>query len=215
MLAAEQANQRRVIKTVQKKNFLKLGRFEASPRSASSRTTLPQPHILSGSVGYHITEIFAVEAALGFAPDLGEGDWKPITKQLVEENHVSPDISKMTFIGNVTFQFSPIYGKVALNSRNIINFDIYGAFGMGATRTVDDLNALQALNDPIALATQVQTHPTTTFGGGARVIFNEWFAVRVDGRSLVYIETVNSTTLEMKNNFILSGGASFFFPNMP
>ena len=39
-------------------------------------------------------------------------------------------------------------------------------------------------------------------------------AVRVEGRSLVYIETVSSTTLEMKNNFILAGGVSFFFPSM-
>ena len=38
--------------------------------------------------------------------------------------------------------------------------------------------------------------------------------MRVDGRSLIYIETVNSTTLEMKNNFILSGGVGFFFPSM-
>ena len=60
----------------------------------------------------------------------------------------------------------------------------------------------------------MQIHPTTNFGGGARVVFNEFVAVRVDGRSLVYIETVNSTTLEMKNNFILSGGVSFFFPGM-
>jgi uncharacterized membrane protein len=31
---------------------------------------------------------------------------------------------------------------------------------------------------------------------------------------MVYIETVNATTLEMKNNLILQAAASFFFPNL-
>ena len=207
--------QRRVIKTLQRKNFLKLGRFEGMPMVAFvTNDPFLNRYIAGGRLGYHVTEIFAIEAEIAYSPDLGEADWKPLTQQLVDENHVSPDISKLMLISNMTFQFSPIYGKVALRGNNIINFDVYGAFGMGITRTNDDLNALQAEDDPIALETEVQIHPTTNFGGGARVVFNEFVAVRVDGRSLVYIETVNSTTLEMKNNFILSGGVSFFFPGM-
>ena len=207
--------QRRIIKTIQRKNFLKLGRFEGMPMVAFvTNDPFLNRYIAGGRLGYHVTEVFAVEAEVAYSPDLGEADWKGLTKQLVDENHVSPDISKLMLIANGTFQFSPIYGKVALRGNNIINFDVYGAFGMGITRTRDDLNALQAEDDPIALNTEVQIHPTTNFGGGARVVFNEFVAVRVDGRSLVYIETVNSTTLEMKNNFILSGGVSFFFPGM-
>jgi outer membrane beta-barrel protein len=151
---------------------------------------------------------------LDFSPDLGTGDWKPLTTQLVEENHVSPDISKLNLFGSACFVFSPIYGKAAISGRKLINFDIYGKFGMGATRTADDLEALQSVGDPRAEATQFQVHPTTNFGGGARIIFNENLAMRVEGRSMVYIETVNATTLEMKNNFILQFSASFFIPNL-
>ena len=86
--------------------------------------------------------------------------------------------------------------------------------GMGFAQTSDDLEALQAVGDPQAEATQNQVHPTTNFGGGVRVVLGESFAFRIEGRSLVYIETVNSTTLEMKNNFVLQGGLSFFFPGM-
>ena len=39
-------------------------------------------------------------------------------------------------------------------------------------------------------------------------------AFRLEGRSVVYIETSESTVLEMKQNFILQGGMSFFFPKM-
>jgi len=211
-----EAAERRIIKTLQRKNFLKLGRVEwtTGPAFVGNDPFLNR-YIVGSGLAYHLTEIFAMELNLGFSPDLGEADWKPLTDQLVNNNHVSPDISKLTYFGNATFAFSPIYGKAAVLGRNIINFDIFGAFGMGATRTVDDLEALQKVGDPVAEATQYQVHPTTNFGGGLRIIFNESTAVRIEGRSLIYIETVDSTTLEMKNNFIVQTGLSLFFPRMP
>ncbi len=215
ILLEEEGQKKRLIKTIQRKNFLKLGRWELAPHLAMvANDPFLNRYILGTSIGYNLTEIFAIEASFDFSPDLGETDWKPLTKQLVQENNVSPDISKLTYFGSTTFQFSPIYGKVALSGRKIINFDIFGNFGMGVARTADDLEALQKPDDPRAQATQYQLHATTNFGGGLRIIFNENMAARVEGRSLVYIETVDSTTLEMKNNFILQASASFFFPNM-
>jgi len=76
------------------------------------------------------------------------------------------------------------------------------------------LDALQMQGEPRAMSTQYQMHPTTNFGGGLRIIFSENLASRIEGRSLVYIETVSGTTLEMKNNFILQASMCFFFPNM-
>ena len=216
VLDLQQANSnRRVIKTIQAKSFLKINRWEVSPHVAFvSNDPFLNRYIVGTGVGYHLTEIFAIEGMLDFSPDLGTSDWKPLTTQLVEENHVSPDISKLNLFGSACFVFSPIYGKAAISGRKIINFDIYGKFGMGATQTKDDLEALQAVGDPKTEKTMDQLHPTTNFGGGARVIFNDNLALRVEGRSMVYIETVNSTTLEMKNNFILQFSASFFIPNM-
>jgi len=212
---AGEAREKRIIKTIEKKNFLKLGRFEVTPNVAFvTNDPFLNRYILGTGLAYHATEIFALELNLGFSPNLGEADWKALTKQLVNQNHVSPDLSPMQVFGNTTFSFSPIYGKVAISGQKVINFDIFGAFGMGVAQTSDDLKALQAEGDQQALATQNQVHPTTNFGGGARVVMGESFAFRVEGRSLVYIETVNSTTLEMKNNFILQAGLSFFFPGM-
>lgn len=214
-LLEEEGKEKKVIKTIQRKNFLKLGRLEFSPHAAFvANDPFLNRYIVGAGLGYHLTEVFAIEASFDFAPDLGDGDWKPLTTQLVEENSVSPDISKLTLFGALTFQYSPIYGKLAVVGNNIILFDIYGAFGMGMTRTTDDLEALQAVDDPRAQATENQVHPTTNFGGGLRIIFGENIAARVEGRSLVYIETVNATTLEMKNNLILQASAAFFFPNI-
>jgi|NOAtaT_5_FD_contig_31_5928478_length_1338_multi_5_in_0_out_0_2 outer membrane beta-barrel protein len=215
LLESESDRKRKVIKTIQRKNFMKMGRFELSPHAAFvANDPFLNRYIVGTGLGYHVTEVFAVEGTVDFAPDLGDGDWKPLTRQLVEENSVSPDISKVTLFGNLSFQYSPIYGKVAIVGRDIILFDVYGAFGMGFARTNDDLEALQLVGDEKAMSTELQTHPTTNMGGGLRIIFGENIAARVEGRSLVYIETVSATTLEMKNNFILQASASWFFPNI-
>jgi outer membrane beta-barrel protein len=205
---------KRLIKTIQKKNFYKKGRWEASPHFAFvANDPFLNRYIVGAGLNYNLTEIFAVEVNMDFSPDLGDADWKPVTKQLIEENHVSPDISKLTYFGSASFLFSPIYGKVAVVGREIINFDIFGAFGMGMTRTSESLEALDAeAGNERAVLTQHQMHPTTNFGGGARVIFGENLALRLDGRSMVYIETVNATQLEMKNNFLVQGSVSVFFP---
>ncbi len=214
VLVEDDGGKKQLIKTIQRKNFSKMGRWEASPHIAFvANDPFLNRYIVGTGINYNLTEIFAVEMNMDFSPDLGDTDWKPLTKQLIEENHVSPDISKLTYFGSATFLFSPVYGKVAVVGKRIINFDIFAAFGMGVTRTSDDLEALDTeATDDRAVATQHQMHPTTNFGGGARIIFDENLAFRIEGRSLVYIEAVNATTLEMKNNLLIQGAVSIFFP---
>lgn len=219
LLQDEEKRDRRIIKTIQKKNFLKIGRFEVGPSLGFvANDPFLNRYIVGGTFDYHLTEVFAFSAQLGYAPILGQGgqddpDWKPLSKQLLLKNSVSPDISKLTLNGSAGLAYSPIYGKAAVG-RKIIIFDIYGHFGLGIVRTSDDLLALQRVGEESAIATQNQFHPTTVIGAGARVAFSPLVAARVEGKSLSYIETIDSTTLEMKNNFILQGSCSFFFPNM-
>lgn len=217
-LPGEDDKRRKIIKTIQKKNFMKIHRYEVGPSLGFvANDPFLNRYIVGGVFDYHVTELFAAEIQLGYAPILGEGgaedpDWKGLSKQLLARNSVSPDISKLTAHGSLALAFSPIYGKAAVG-RKIIAFDIFGYFGLGVTATQDDLVALQ--NDgPEAVATQSQVHPTTIIGGGARVAFSESVAARVESKSMSYIETVNSTTLEMKNNFIVQANVSFFFPGM-
>jgi len=209
-------SKKRLIKTIQRKNFFKKGRWEASPHIAwVANDPFIKRYIVGAGINYNITEIFAVEASFDFSPDLGKADYKPITKQLIEENSVSPDISRLTLFGSMSLLFSPIYGKAAVMGGNIVNFDIFTAFGMGMTKTAECLECLDQAGDDksdASIRTQFQTHPTTNIGAGARIIFNENLAVRLEGKSMVYIETVNSTQLEMKNNLIIQAAVSMFFP---
>lgn len=217
--ATSAPTKKRVIKPIQKKTFMKIHRYEMGPSLGFvANDPFLNRYIVGAVFDYHLTEIFAAEVQLGYAPILGEGgsedpDWKELSKQLLDKNSVSPDISKLTAHGSLGLAFSPIYGKAAVG-RSIIVFDIYGHFGLGFTMTQDDLVALQAVGDEAAEATRAQTHPTTVIGGGARVAFSEGLALRIEGKSMSYIENVNSTTLEMKNNVIIQANLSFFFPGM-
>jgi outer membrane beta-barrel protein len=202
------------IKVLQKKNFLKIGRIEVGPHLGFvTNDPFINRYLIGFNGSYHVTEVLSVELAGTFSPDFGQGDWKPITEQLVNNNNVSPDISKVIWILNGTTQFSPIYGKLAVIGGRIIVFDLYGIFGFGLTGTQDDLDAIQCdgpENDPCRL-TASQIHPTTTMGAGFRVAFNKTVAARIEGRSLSFIETLNGTSLEMKNNFMLQVAGTFFF----
>lgn len=215
VLPEDERSRRRIIKALPRKRFLKIGRWEAAPHIGFvTNDPFINRYLLGAGISHHLTEVFAVELIGSFSPDFGNGDWKAITRQLVEENQVSPDISKILFYANVNFQFSPIYGKVAVLGKTIVNFDVFGTFGTGVVFTSDDLEALQAEDDPVAVATQNQYHPTTNFGGGFRILLTPNIAFRIEGRSMVYIETVKSLNLEMKNNFLLLGSVAFFFPGM-
>ena len=211
----EGPRKRRVIQTLQRKNFMKIGRYEGNFHGGFvTNDPFINRYLFGGGLAYHVTEIFGVELQGTYSPDFGTADWKQITEQIINENEVTPDISKIEFYVNGNFQFSPIYGKVAVGSGRIINVDIFGVFGTGVVNTRDDLEALQKEDDPVAQATASQFHPTLNFGGGIRVIFSETFAVRTEGRGLSYIEVIEGTTLEMKNNFTLLASASIFFPGM-
>jgi len=220
--AEEPKRKRKVIKTIQPKTFMKLHRYEIGPSLGFvANDPFLNRYILGAVFDYHVTEIFAVEATAAYSPVLGQGgcddpDWKPLSCQLLEKNNVSPDISRLTGHGSIGLQFAPIYGKVAAGN-NIIAFDVYGTVGLGITATEDDIVALQAENEPPdgpAHRTASQVHPTTVMGGGARIAFSESVALRAEVKSMTYIETVKSTTLEMKNNLIVQTNVSFFFPGM-
>lgn len=217
--ASKEKRRKKIIKTIQPKTFMKLHRYEVGPSLGFvANDPFLNRYIIGGVFDYHATEIFAIEAQIAYAPILGQGgcedpDWKALSCQLLTENSVSPDISRLTAHGNLGLQYAPIYGKAAVGQK-IIAFDIYGTLGLGITQTEDDLVALQAEGEEDAIRTQSQVHPTTTIAGGARVAFSELLAVRAEVKSMTYIETVKSTTLEMKNNLIVQANLSFFFPGM-
>lgn len=203
---------RKIIKTLQPKFFLKIGRFEVTPFVGMvTNDPFIRRIMFGGDVAYHFTELFAFELQGSFDPNFGEGDWKPITHQITGANQVSPEISRMMWHLTGNFNYSPFYGKLATVGRTTVMFDIYGTFGAGVVGTADDLELIGNVGDPRAEASRTQVHPTLSFGGGLRVAFNKTFALRFEARSLSYIGVLESTKLELKNNLALMLGGSVFF----
>ena len=132
--------------------------------------------------------------------DLGEADWKPLTSQLVKENSVSPDISKMQIavipslsIEPMTFDLSGLEAYWGVN------------MGIGVVQTKDDLETLQTTSEDLkAASTEVQWHPCNTFGTYVSFWLNDQIGVKLHLNHMTYIETVNATTLEFKNNKMIN-----------
>ncbi len=146
----------------------------------------PRPHVRFG-------------ASLSHYPDLGELGWKPLTEQLVNEAHVSPDLSRMRTQVQLVTRIMPFINAVG-------KLEAQTGFhaGMGLVRTIDDLEALQQQGDPYAMATEKQLHPSTVFGLSSE-LGGDVVRGRVRIEWLSYVEVVSSTTLEMKNALLLAG----------
>lgn len=211
-----QDSKRRVIKTLQPKYVLKLGRAEVMPWFGGvTNDPFVRPILVGLNLGYHVTEILGIEyhgsLTLPLEGANEEGDLKKITDDIKQNNEVLPEISRLRTHHTINFNFSPFYGKVAVVGRNSIIFDLYGSLGAGIAYTEDSLILTQKADDPKAAASARQVHPAINFGGGVRVMFGNTAGIRFEVRNLSYIGVLESTKLELKNNLILMGGASIFF----
>ncbi len=131
-------------------------------------------------------------------PNLGEADLQPVTRQFVEELRVAPDISRMMAHARAELWVLPFVHPIGRFQAAT------GAYaGFGAMYTEDDLEILIPNDDPEALATRDQLHPSTTWG-----LCSELGGDRVRGRLRIerttYIETISSVWLEMKGNMIVA-----------
>ncbi|MCP4868955.1 MAG: outer membrane beta-barrel domain-containing protein [Proteobacteria bacterium] len=224
----DERKRRGLVKVIQKKFFLKYRRVEVVPQVGY----VGNDHFIrrigvGATIGYHINEVLSLEVLMMYLPDLKETDYKPLTKQFRDNSEVVPDISRITFLGALNFQLSPIYGKVELGTLRIINYDLYFGAGIGLGATKDDTFIIRSPCDQyqtraerkqdVANGCQYvdQTHFVTNAGGGLRVVFNDWIGIRLDVRQFTHIEQVyreGDIGLEMKQNLMISLGASLFFP---
>ncbi len=207
----EERRRKRIIKIVQKKDFLKYHRLELTPTFGLVSNDPFLRRILGGlNIAYHVNELFSVEVFLAGSPNLGKTDLKPLTNQLLTGTEVVPDISRIEFIGVMDFGISPIFGKLELGTLKVITYDLFILAGAGVVYTADDETIITGGDEKYLK----QWHLATNFGFGFRIAFTQAFALRLEGRSYIHIEQVDrdALNLEMKNNFAFQIGASFFLP---
>lgn len=98
--------------------------------------------------------------------------------------------------------FSPVSGEVRAG-RAVGAFAIDLALGGGIVRTRDDLERLDAVNDPGAIATETQIHPAISGSIGPRLALSARWSVRARFDSTHWIEVFEGIQLQrMSRTFI-------------
>lgn len=152
------------------------------------------------SFEYRLTPSFGLTTLLAWRPNLGEQNYTAITNQLVNDMKISPDLSAVDLEGRLGFTFLPAQVQVGDNA--VSRFGVQ--FGIGTAHSVDDLEALQCVDEPQCMDTADQWHLTAYYGLSGEIIWNDRYGFRVRLDRVRHIETINSTVLEMKTRQLIS-----------
>ena len=171
---------------------------------------------INAKYGFAISDRLYVGPHVQYDLDLGDSDLSTLTKQIKDSNNVAPDISRA--LANVSFStwyhFRETQGLIG-KSNNPLNIDLYFGPHIGLIQTKDDgtvsgildtqdnicpdISTLNSNSEQALFCqTQEQWHPSSGIELMALWSVDRTF-VSTGYRSVTYIETVNSTMLEMKN----------------
>lgn len=236
----EKQSGRPAYNVVQNRFFLKSERFELTPAfGAVPNNAFVQRYTGGLMAAYHLNETFAIEAAFLYSPDSKTGaDLKGLTHTLVqiaEEGgsgvQFQQPIDKLALAGIFSARWAPVYGKINLIGESVLNFDFYGTGGLAALSinkykaTYSDERVAQSLNPAEQGAATPDVAPALNLGIGADFFITSGLALKLDARSLLYLDREPDYTLgdegdsELKqrlyNVFVASVGISIYFPSMP
>jgi outer membrane beta-barrel protein len=187
------------VKAVQRKGFLKRGRFEISPMLALTvNDAFYQKFGGALRLAYNLQDSFAI-AVRGayYAPyrtdNVREG------KIAFQSQLLSSQLYGQAMLDGI---WSPVYGKAAFLGKNIIHFDLFLSGGLGV---VWSATSLEPRNEG--------PHIATDLGGGIRFYPKEWLAFELGLQATLYADQpILSVPGTIQNVFSANVGFSFFFP---
>lgn len=187
------------VKAVQRKGFLKKGRFEVAPLfSATVNDAFFQKFGGGLRLAYNLHDAFAV-AIRGTYYTPYRTDYVRQGKLAFNSQLLSSQIEKQVMVGGV---WSPVYGKASFLQNQIIHFDLFLSAGFGA---VWSATSGAPRNEGAHLAADV--------GGGVRFYPKEWLAFELGMLATLYPDQpVASLPATVQKVFVANVGLSFFFP---
>lgn len=187
------------VKAVQRKGFLKKGRFELGANVAPTvNDAFYQKFGYGLRLAYNLHDSFALalrgaQYAKIRTDNVREG------KLAFQSQLLTSDIERQVMLGGV---WSPVYGKASILQSSIVHFDFFLQAGFGL---VWSGTSGPPLNQG--------PHVATDFGGGVRFYPKEWLAFELGLLATLYpdqpVEQLPATTQRV---FVMNVGVSFFWP---
>jgi len=187
------------VKAVQRKGFLKKGRFEVAPILALSVNDAFYQKVGGGlRLAYSFQDSFALALRGAYYTPL-RTDNARVGKLAFQSQLLTSQIYSQAMMDGV---WSPIYGKAAFLGDAIVHFDLFLSAGFGAVWS--------ATSDA---PRNEGPHPAAEFGGGVRFYPKEWMAFEFGLLATFYPDQpIVSVPATIQTVFVANVGVSFFFP---
>jgi len=187
------------VKAVQRKGFLKRGRFELAPIFSTSVNDAFFQKVGGGlRLAYSLQDSFAI-ALRGSYYTPFRTDNVRTGKLAFQSQLLTSQLNGQAMIDGV---WSPVYGKASFLADSIVHFDLYLAAGFGV---VWSATSGPPRNEGPHLATEV--------GGGVRFYPKEWMAFELGLMATFYPDQpIVSVPATIQTVFVANVGVSFFFP---
>ena len=183
------------VKSRQRKLYIKRGRFELAPYFF---TTLNDPYYakFGGAIraAFYLADTLAISARGSLMQVLSTDDVRAAKRSF--QSRIFYSVPIWSVMGD--FEWSPIYGKVAMFN-SILHFDAYVMAGGGVVNT--DTSSLRGLN------------PAADLGLGFRFVVKDFFAVNLALINTAYVDTPKGAVRGVTQNLLaLHAGVSLFIP---
>ncbi|OJT23568.1 outer membrane beta-barrel domain-containing protein [Archangium sp. Cb G35] len=190
------------VKSVQRKVYLKKGRFELAP---SVTLSVNDPYYTKFGAAlrgaYYLADTLAVAGRFSAMQVLPEDDVR-IAKRTFD-SRIFYSVPQWSAMADV--EWSPLYGKVAFLN-DILHFDAYLLGGLGVVNTE---------TSTVLMTTGAPRGPSfaADLGLGLRFVARDYLAVNVALINTSYVDQpLNTSKGATQNLMTLNAGISFFFP---
>jgi outer membrane beta-barrel protein len=187
------------VKAVQRKGFLKRGRFELGASVPATVNDAFYQKVGGGArLAYHLQDSFALRL---------RGDWfTSIRTGRAREGKIAfssqllqSELSRQVLLDGV---WSPIYGKISLLGDRIVHFDVFLAAGLGLAWSATSF-----------APRSVGPHLATDVGGGLRFYPADWLALEAGLTGTFYPDQpVPAVPSTMQKVVAVNLAVSIFFP---
>jgi outer membrane beta-barrel protein len=205
------------VKAVQRKGFLKRGRFEVAPVFALTVNDAFYQKFGGGlRLAYNIRDTFAlaVRGVTYRKPEFSDPrTWQPepirtdngrAGKIAFESQILTSQIYDQLMLDGV---WSPIYGKVSFQEKQIVHFDVFLSAGFGLVWTATSESPREDGPGP------GHSKFATDVGGGVRFYPKEWMAFELGLVATLYPDQpIAQLPATVQKVFVANVGVSFFFP---